>query len=222
MKYPHAALLVLAASAFTLAACSAPADQHDHATLPPQAGALTTINEAVAVIYPTKGNAISGIIYFTWVPRFLAVTKDNYQGDIHVHGTVFGLEPNSTHAIHIHEFGDQTSPDGSSAGSHFNPTGHKHGAPNDPDHHAGDLGNLTADASGNATIDLTLPAMQASIIGRGVVIHAKPDDFKTQPTGNAGGRIGVGVIGIAKPTSVQSSRSSGRYQFDTSTQLPAT
>ena len=72
-----------------------------------------------------------------------------------------------------------------------------------PKRHVGDLGNITANANGNATLDLDVPNLHfrgpASIIGRGVVVHEKADDLKTQPTGNAGGRAAVGVIGVAKP-----------------------
>ena len=150
-----------------------------------------SVDKAVAVIYPTKGNTISGELTFTTVA-----------GGVHVHGSIMGLAPNSVHAMHIHQFGDQSSDDGSAAGGHYNPEGHDHGAPNSSDHHAGDLGNITADANGTATIDMTaqgisIAGMKDPIIGRGVVIHAKADDFK-QPVGNAGGRLGVGVIGVAK------------------------
>jgi Cu-Zn family superoxide dismutase len=150
------------------------------------------VNAASATLYPTKGNTVSGTLTFT--------TMGN---GVHVRGTVTGLAPNSTHAMHIHEFGDQSSDDGTSAGGHYNPEGHPHGAPTADQHHAGDLGNITADASGKATVDMmvngvSIAGMTDPIVGRGVVIHAGVDDMKTQPTGNAGGRIAVGVIGVAK------------------------
>ncbi len=159
-----------------------------------------SVNAAVAVIYPTKGSSISGTITFTAVPATGDLVDNS---GVHIHGTITGLEPNSVHAIHIHEFGDSSSDNGMAAGGHYNPEHHKHGGPDSPEHHAGDLGNLTADASGSATIDMTVPGLSIAgmhdpIIGRSVVIHAKPDDFVSQPVGNAGGRIGVGVIGIAK------------------------
>ncbi len=150
------------------------------------------VNTASATLYPTKGNTISGTLTFTTM------------GDgVHVRGTITGLAPNSTHAMHIHEFGDQSSDDGTSAGGHYNPEGHPHGAPDAAMHHAGDLGNITADASGKATINqmvngISIAGMTDPIVGRAVVIHAGVDDMKTQPTGNAGGRIAVGVIGVAK------------------------
>jgi Cu-Zn family superoxide dismutase len=155
-------------------------------------GDAASMNKAVAVIYPTKGSSVSGAITFT--PA----------GDsMRVQGTINGLTPNGTHAIHIHEFGDQTSDNGESAGTHYNPGGHKHGGPDSAERHPGDFGNLKADGSGTARIDLTVKGISiggregAPILGRSIVIHAKPDDF-SQPTGNAGDRIGVGVIGVAK------------------------
>ena len=103
------------------------------------------------------------------------------------------------HGFHIHETGDCSAPDFKSAGGHFNPTNVAHGAPSDAAHHAGDLGNITiaADGSGKLTISssmFTLAAGTNSIVGKAVIVHEKVDDFKTQPTGNAGGRIACGVI----------------------------
>jgi len=150
------------------------------------------VTHAVAVLEPTQGNSVSGVIHF------------DQEGDaVHIHGDIKGLAANSTHGFHIHEFGDDSSADGLSAGGHFNPEGHQHGGPMDQMHHAGDLGNIAADASGTAHVDLTvndisIAGMKDPIIGRGVVIHRDPDDLKSQPVGNAGPRIAVGVIGIAK------------------------
>ena len=146
---------------------------------------------AVAVLIPTEGNSVRGVVHFTRVAN-----------GVHVVANVSGLTPGN-HGFHIHEYGDASSPDGTAAGGHFNP-GHKdHGAPTADDRHAGDLGNLHADADGNATVDYVDPliafAGATSIIGRGVIVHADADDFKTQPTGNAGKRVACGVIGIAKP-----------------------
>jgi Cu-Zn family superoxide dismutase len=151
----------------------------------------SSVHDAVAVIYPTKNNSVSGTIHF-----------NDVDGGLHVSGRVSGLQPNSTHAMHIHQFGDQTSADGSSAGSHYNPMHKAHGGPQSAERHPGDLGNIKADASGTATFDLTVKdasvaGMRNPVIGRSVVIHEKVDDF-SQPVGNAGGRIGVGVIGVAK------------------------
>src|SRR5579875_419876 len=94
-----------------------------------------SVTHAVAVLYPTKGNSASGTIHFTELPG---------GGGVHIVGTVTGLDPNSVHAFHIHEFGDASAPDGMSAGGHYNPEHHKHGGPDSPEHHAGDFGNITA------------------------------------------------------------------------------
>jgi Cu-Zn family superoxide dismutase len=107
------------------------------------------------------------------------------------------------HGFHVHEFGDCSAPDGTSAGGHFNPEGQPHGGPADAQRHVGDLGNLTADDAGAAEtnqVDSFL-AMSGthSILGRGVIVHAGEDDLTSQPTGAAGPRLACGVIGIAAP-----------------------
>jgi Cu-Zn family superoxide dismutase len=127
------------------------------------------------------------------------------KGKVQVLAKITGLAPNSKHAIHIHQYGDLTSKDGKSAGEHYNPMGHQHALPDQEMRHAGDFGNLEADASGNATLELTvdnlsLAGRMSPIIGRAVVVHAKPDDG-SQPSGNAGDRLAVGVIGVKNPKS---------------------
>lgn len=110
---------------------------------------------------------------------------------------VYKLKRNGIHASHIHEFGDCSAADASSAGGHWNPTSHKHGKWGTDEHHAGDLGNLKADASGTARLVMKTDKWcigcndaTKNIIGKSIIIHEKADDFKTQPTGNAGGRVG--------------------------------
>jgi len=105
------------------------------------------------------------------------------------------------HGFHIHEKGDCSAPDAASAGGHFNPSNHKHGAPDAAEHHEGDLGNLTADTSGKATKTFTIKGItlgdgDTSVVGKGFIIHEKADDMKTQPTGNAGARVACGVITV--------------------------
>lgn len=146
----------------------------------------------VATIHPTKGNTAAGVVRFTTVPAGVRIVAD-----------ITGLTPGGKHAIHIHEFGDVSAEDGSAAGGHYNPGGHTHGGPEAEHHHAGDLGNLTADAAGNAHYelvvkDLTLCCGKAPVIGRSIIIHAKEDDLTSQPAGNAGPRIAQGVIGVTK------------------------
>ena len=120
-------------------------------------------------------------------------------GGVMVVVAVTGLPPGTTHGFHVHEKGDCLAPDAMSAGGHFNPGGKPHGQMSMPDHHAGDMNNLTADSAGNARAqfvmsDVTVGPGPNSVIGRAVVVHKDPDDYRTQPTGNAGGRIACGVV----------------------------
>lgn len=151
-----------------------------------------SVDKLVAVIHPTSGNPCRGTVWFTQT-----------QGGVKIVADIEGLKPGAKHAIHIHEFGDATSADATSAGSHYNPEKKAHGHPEDENRHAGDFGNLTADSNGKAHYERTdsvisLAGVKNPIVGRSVVVHAGEDKF-TQPVGDAGGRIGVGVIGIANP-----------------------
>ena len=153
-------------------------------------GADAQIKQAIAVLHATQGNKVEGTVRFTQEGSSVKVVA-------HVEGLTAGQK----HAIHIHEFGDCSSSDGASAGSHYNPEKHEHGLPDKAQRHAGDLGNLQADASGKAHLELTvnnitLAGNKNPILGRAVIVHAKPDDGG-QPVGNAGGRIACGVIGAA-------------------------
>jgi superoxide dismutase, Cu-Zn family len=166
-------------------------DHHEHKMSSMHANAWASVTEAVAVMSPTAGSKTKGTIHFTQVGSM-----------VKIEGTFEGLTPNSKHAIHIHEAGNISAADGTATGGHYNPEGHQHGLTHAPMRHAGDLGNLQADGSGKATLSLTVDnitvaGMKNPIVGRGVIIHAKEDDGG-QPTGNAGGRISQGVIGIVK------------------------
>ncbi len=115
-------------------------------------------------------------------------------------GKFSGLKPNSEHGFHIHEKGDCSAKDAKSAGGHFAPKGHKHGAPYAKTHHAGDLGNIKANDKGIATVEKSFMNInldkddEFNISGKAFVLHNKADDFKSQPSGAAGKRIGCGVI----------------------------
>lgn len=152
---------------------------------------LSETTKALCVLIPTKsGTGVAGTVTFTKVEKGTRIQAE-----------VTGLTPGK-HGFHVHEFGDASSPDGKAAGGHFNPKGMAHGDPSKTaPRHLGDLGNIEADASGKATYDLIDPDLPMygpmSIIGHGVVIHEKADDFG-QPVGNAGGRLAVGVIGVGK------------------------
>jgi superoxide dismutase, Cu-Zn family len=148
-------------------------------------------SKAIAVLHPTAGNKVTGTVTFTEV-------ADGVQ----VHAEIAGLTPGK-HGFHVHEFGDCTAPDLSSAGGHFNPANKPHAAPDATERHVGDMGNVEADASGKAKLDyvdheISLANDQRSAIGRSVVVHAKADDLKSQPAGDSGARIACGVIGWAK------------------------
>ena len=121
------------------------------------------------------------------------------EGGVMISGEIAGLEPNTKHGFHVHEKGDCSSPDGKSAGGHFNPTAVDHGAIDGAPSHAGDLGNVEADASGVAKVaklkaGASLTEGETAVLGRGVIVHAKEDDLTSQPTGAAGARIACGVI----------------------------
>jgi Cu-Zn family superoxide dismutase len=148
------------------------------------------VTKAVCVLYPTVGNKVSGAITFTTTEKGVKVA-------VAIHGLTQGK-----HGFHIHECGDCSAADASSAGGHFNPMGAMHGTAMDMSSHMGDMGNLIVDANGDATIEYIDPMLSLSgdnsIIGRSIIIHKDEDDLKTQPTGNSGARIACGVIGIGK------------------------
>ena len=127
-------------------------------------------------------------------------------GSLHLMGHITGLKPNSEHGFHIHQYGDLSEDDGTSAGGHFNPQDTPHAGPQAKAHHVGDLGNIKADKNGHAEIHMELKYVQLdegpqAILGRALVVHAGQDDLKSQPSGDAGSRIGVGIIGWANPES---------------------
>jgi superoxide dismutase, Cu-Zn family len=147
--------------------------------------------KAVAVLHPTAGNKVGGTVTFTEV-------ADGVQ----VRAEITGLTPGN-HGFHVHEFGDCSAADASSAGAHFNPTNKPHAAPDAAERHVGDMGNVQADVLGKAKLEyvdhqISLTNDERSVIGRSVVVHAKADDLKSQPAGDSGARVSCGVIGRAK------------------------
>ena len=143
---------------------------------------------ATAALQPTKGSKAFG-----------EATFEEADGKTRVIVFAQGLRADAEHGFHVHEAGDCSSGDGMSAKGHFNPLGKPHGPASSAERHAGDLPSLKAGKDGRARLDVTLDVITvragpASIVGRGLIIHADPDDFKTQPTGNAGARIACGVI----------------------------
>jgi len=143
---------------------------------------------ATASLKPTKGNKAYG-----------EVTFEQVGGKVRVLANVAGLKAGQEHGFHIHEVGDCSSGDGMSTKGHFNPHGAPHAHPTSASRHAGDLPALKADKAGRAKLDvemdiITVAPGAASVVGRGLIVHADPDDYKTQPTGNAGARLACGVI----------------------------
>ena len=145
--------------------------------------------EASVQLAPTQGNAASGSLTLTAV-----------QDGVHLSGSVQGLPANGEFGFHIHEKGDCSAPDASSAGEHFNPTNAQHGGPTSDAHHAGDMHNVKSDAQGAAQIEVDATGVSLGsgqpddVLGRAVVTHEKPDDYTSQPSGNSGARIACGVI----------------------------
>jgi len=166
-------IICTAAACVLLAACASTPDESLRAT---------------AQLQPTKGNKTFGEATFE-------------QAGEKVHAVIYvqGLKPGQEHGLHIHEVGDCSSGDGMSAKGHFNPYGKPHGQPGTSEHHAGDLPALKAGKDGRAKVDVmldivTVSAGPTSVVGRAVIVHADPDDYRTQPTGNAGARLACGVI----------------------------
>lgn len=181
---------VLMAALATLAGCANPGtksasdDEHDMKMAHHMMQGM-----AVATLTPTQGHTVRGMVVF-----------HEMADQVMVHAHITGVAPNSEHGFHLHDVGSCASTDGTSAGGHFNPGKTAHG-PQDAEHHAGDMPSLTANADG--VIDqkfmlhgVTVTAGPTSIDGRSVILHANPDDYKTQPTGNSGPRIACGVIAV--------------------------
>jgi Cu-Zn family superoxide dismutase len=146
------------------------------------------VGAAFAALEPLADSGVRGTVQFTRV----------IGNRLRVRAQIQGLTP-GPHGFHIHEFGDCSAADGSSAGPHFNPRNQLHGGPEGPEHHLGDLGNVEADAGGRAAIGMatdviTLDTGPHGVLGRSVVVHADRDDLMTDPAGNSGARLACGVI----------------------------
>jgi Cu-Zn family superoxide dismutase len=164
---------ILLVSAATIAACA------HHGNGP----------SAMAMIAPASGSTVQGMIHFNQMG----------DGQVQVVGDLSGLTP-GMHGFHVHEKGDCGN-DAQAAGGHFNPMNAPHASPDSASHHAGDFGNVTADAAGNAHVDFTTHSVMVgsgttSVVNRAVVVHADPDDLNSQPSGNAGKRVGCGVVSL--------------------------
>ena len=179
--------LLLAGCASTAPAPSTvPAATSVHASV---GVAAPPVDAAVIALAPASGSLVSGKL------NAMAMA-----GGVHFTGDIGGLAPGSTHGIHVHETGDCSAADATSAGPHFNPAGRAHGRPDSTTHHAGDLPNITAGTDGVAHVDIHVGGMTlggaaaTNILNRALVVHAQGDDYASQPAGNSGARIACGVI----------------------------
>ncbi|HEV8694331.1 MAG TPA: superoxide dismutase family protein [Lysobacter sp.] len=185
---PHV-LCLAAVGALTLSACSTtPAPRAAAAP-----AAVSTAQRASIVLMPASGSLVSGKLTAT-------PTADG----VRITGEIGGLQRGGTHAIHIHEKGDCSAIDATSAGSHFNPASQPHGKNGSGPHHGGDMDNIVANASGVAKVDVSASGVTLGggapndIADRAIVVHAMADDYHTQPAGNAGARVACGVIKILR------------------------
>jgi superoxide dismutase, Cu-Zn family len=188
-------LLFATAILFTIQSCTnAPKqNQENESSMTSEKSGMepeVTVNKAVCVLHPTEGNEAHGLVTFTLSGTNIKIVAD-----------IDGLTPGE-HGFHIHQWGDCSKPDATSAGGHFNPENKDHAGPNDMSRHVGDLGNITADENGHAHLEMEDNMIsfsgKHSIIGRGIIVHADKDDLTSQPTGDAGARVACGVIGIAE------------------------
>jgi Cu-Zn family superoxide dismutase len=175
MKNPRPATVVLVfviGALFSLTACASNQPRGD--------------GRARASLESRTASRVTGVVAFRETASGTEVSYD-----------LRGFSGAGQHGFHLHEKGDCSAPDGSSAGGHWNPGGHQHGDRHE-DSHAGDLGNITADRQGRAQGSFVVSKFsitgEPSILGRSVIVHAQPDDLKSQPAGNSGPRIACGVV----------------------------
>ena len=158
---------------------------------------LQSVSDALSVVATTYATAQINSASGSNLTGTAIFTKDgeNITLSIEIQNASPGL-----HAVHIHESGDCSAPDGTSAGGHWNPTGVAHGKWGEGEFHLGDIGNITVDEDGTGSIELTTDLWEigtgsdVDVIGKGIIVHAGADDFTSQPSGAAGARIGCGVI----------------------------
>lgn len=189
--------LFLAAGVLGLAACATTTGETASTTSTAPTAQSTagrmatasTVHNAKVNLSAASGSLVSGTL------EVMAM------GDgLHLTGEIGGLTPNSTHAIHIHEKGDCSAADATSAGGHFNPHGNRHGRVGHGAHHGGDMDNIVANAEGVARVDAHAQGVVLGggapndALGKAVIVHGGADDYTSQPTGDAGNRVACGII----------------------------
>lgn len=188
MRLTH--LLLPLSAAVLLAACGSTPPPRPSAPVVP---AVSTARQAEANLAPASASIVSGRLALVVEP-----------GGVHVTGLIGGLQPLQVAGFHVHERGDCSAVDASSAGNHFNPAGQAHGRAGSAAHHLGDMDNLRADAQGRANVDVHLKGVTlgggapTDIAGRALIVHANADDYHSQPAGNAGVRIACGLIRVTR------------------------
>jgi Cu-Zn family superoxide dismutase len=190
-KFATVGFAMLLSAAWAVSMTLTPCGGHDQDSTKVGGGKVAVgvaPTKAICVMQSLSGSKVTGVVYFTQKGDMIEIT-----------GEIKGLSPGK-HGFHVHEFGDMTDAKGLSTGGHFNPDNKMHGSPKAEDRHVGDLGNVTANKDGIAVLNFTDKMITLSgphsIIGRGLIVHDKEDDEKTQPTGDAGGRVAGGVIGV--------------------------
>lgn len=149
----------------------------------------SSVRQAEAALASASSSLVSGRVVVLPVAQGVRLT-----------GTVGGLRPGGSFGFHVHERGDCSAVDASSAGAHFNPTASAHGRGAAGPHHLGDMDNLVADGEGVAHFDRVLGGVSLGtglpndVLGKALIVHADPDDYRSQPSGNAGARLACGVI----------------------------
>lgn len=179
MRFPIALVVLFAAGC---------ASKQQTPTTGEPTAASTAGKKAIAKIDPKSGSELLGVAVFKEEAGQITLVID------------LSKAPAGKHAAHLHEKGDCSAPDGTSAGAHWNPTTEAHGKWGHGAHHLGDIGNIEVGEDKAGRITLTTDKWSIGtgatndIVGKAVIVHAVEDDFTTQPTGNAGGRIGCGVV----------------------------
>lgn len=183
--FASCAALALAAA---MTACGGPSNEAGKETTPAGGGEQAPAKAAAATIQGKSGSDMTGTATFTT------------EGDkVNLKIDVSGLTPGK-HAVHIHENGDCSSPDAESAGGHWNPTNEEHGKWGEHPFHLGDIGNIDVGDDGKGSLSMSTDLWsigtggKSDVTNHAIVVHAQPDDFKTQPAGGAGTRVGCGVI----------------------------
>jgi Cu-Zn family superoxide dismutase len=173
MKYVFLAVLII------LSACASREEKEEKLTK-----VAESMKVASAEIHSTTMKDVKGTVTFEEKPESLMVMAD-----------ISGLKKDAKLGFHIHENGICEGPDYKTAGNHFNPHMAKHGSPDTDKSHAGDMGNIQTDKDGHASSVVNLKGVTLTeVMGKAVLIHAKTDDLKTQPSGNSGGKIACGLI----------------------------